>query len=80
MVSLGVPLGLFAALLIGRVAAALLYGLAPTDPAAFVGACVLLTAVALGASYIPARRAARVDPVAPAVQDRPAHPSFEVKR
>ena len=63
MVSLGVPLGLFAALLIGRVAAALLYGLAPTDPAAFVGACVLLTAVALGASYIPARRAARVDPV-----------------
>jgi predicted permease len=63
MVAIGVPLGLLGALLIGRVAAAMLYGLAPTDPVAFVAACVLLTAVVLGASYMPARRASRVDPV-----------------
>ena len=63
MLAVGVPLGLLAALLIGRLAAALLYRLEPTDPAAFVAACVLLTAVALGAGYLPARRASRVDPV-----------------
>jgi ABC-type lipoprotein release transport system permease subunit len=50
-------------MLIGRLAAALLYGLAPTDPVALVAACVLLAAVAFGAGYLPARRASHVDPV-----------------
>ena len=40
-----------------------LYGVSPTDPAAFVAIAALLTLVALAASFIPARRAARVDPL-----------------
>ncbi len=63
MALLGVPLGLVGALAIGKLAAALLYDLAPTDLAAFAAAAVLLTAVVLAASYLPARRASRVDPV-----------------
>ncbi|HEX5048258.1 MAG TPA: ABC transporter permease [Gammaproteobacteria bacterium] len=63
MAGIGVPLGLVGALLVGRLAAALLFGLAPTDPLAFGAAGVLLAAVVLGASYVPARRASRVDPM-----------------
>jgi len=41
----------------------LLFGIAPTDPATFVCAVLLLTTVALLASYVPARRVARIDPM-----------------
>jgi ABC-type antimicrobial peptide transport system permease subunit len=47
----------------GRAAAALLYGLKPYDPPTFALAAALLAAVAISASFIPARRAARVDPM-----------------
>jgi ABC-type lipoprotein release transport system permease subunit len=40
-----------------------LFGLAPTDPLSVAGAAVVLAATVLGASYWPARRASRVDPV-----------------
>jgi predicted permease len=63
MAGLGVPVGLVAALLIGKVAAALLFDMAPTDPRAIVAAVLVLAAAVLGASYWPARRASRVDPV-----------------
>jgi predicted permease len=63
MAGIGVPVGIVAALLIGNIAAALLFGLAPTDPRAIVVAVVLLAAAVFGASYWPARRASRVDPV-----------------
>jgi ABC-type antimicrobial peptide transport system permease subunit len=63
MAGIGVPVGLVAALLLGNVAASLLFGLAPTDPRAVVAAAVVLAAAMLGASYWPARRASRVDPV-----------------
>ena len=63
MTGLGVPVGIAAALLIGNLAASLLFGLAPTDPGAIVAAVVLLAAAVFGASYWPARRASRVDPV-----------------
>jgi predicted permease len=63
MVVVGVPVGLGAALLIGDLARALLFGLAPTDSRAVAAAAVVLTVVVLGASFWPARRASRVDPV-----------------
>jgi ABC-type lipoprotein release transport system permease subunit len=44
-------------------AASLLFGLTPTDPRAIVAAALLLGAAVFGASYWPARRASRVDPV-----------------
>jgi predicted permease len=47
----------------GRAAGALLYGLKPYDPVAYVLAVALLAVVAISASFIPARRAARVDPM-----------------
>jgi len=60
---LGVALGLAGALVLSRVMAGYVYGITPTDPLTFALASLLLTAVALLASYIPARRAARVDPM-----------------
>lgn len=63
MVGIGFPIGIVAALLIGNVAAAFLFGLAPTDPPAIGAAVLLLAGAVLGASYWPARRASRVDPV-----------------
>jgi predicted permease len=63
MTGIGVPVGIVAAFGVGNFAASQLFGLAPTDPRAVVAAAVLLAASVLGASYWPARRASRVDPV-----------------
>jgi predicted permease len=63
IVGTGLGLGAVAALAVARVAKGLLLGVAPTDPAVFVCAMGMLVAVALVASYLPARRASRVDPV-----------------
>jgi putative ABC transport system permease protein len=60
---LGVFLGVAAALALTRLMASLLYGVKPWDPAAIVSVAVLLSAVALLATYFPARRASRVDPM-----------------
>jgi putative ABC transport system permease protein len=46
-----------------RFASAVLFGVRPTDPLALAGAMLTLMVVSLAACYIPARRAARVDPV-----------------
>lgn len=59
----GVVIGVGAALALTRVIASMLFGVKPWDPAVFIGVAVLLSLVALLATYLPARRAARVDPV-----------------
>ena len=60
---LGVVAGLAGALALGRVIGAMLYGLKPWDPATLAASAVLLLAVALAAGWVPARRAAGVDPM-----------------
>lgn len=60
---LGLGIGVVVSLAITRVLGSLLFGVAPTDPLSYLGAAVLLGAVAVLAGWIPARRAARIDPV-----------------
>jgi ABC-type antimicrobial peptide transport system permease subunit len=62
-VIVGVALGVAAAAAISQVLASVLYGLSPIDPIAFVGVTLFLVAIALLASFIPARRAMRIDPM-----------------
>ena len=59
----GVLIGLVAAIGLTRLMGALLYGVDPVDPATFGIVAVGLTAVSLLASYIPAAKASRIDPV-----------------
>jgi predicted permease len=58
-----VAIGLAGAVLMGRFASSVLFGVQPTDPGALAGAAVMLAAVSLASTYLPARRASRVDPV-----------------
>jgi putative ABC transport system permease protein len=63
LVLIGVVLGIVGALAMTRFLSSLLYGVSVTDPVTFVAIPLLLAAVALLASYIPARRAMKVDPM-----------------
>jgi predicted permease len=60
---IGVGVGFLCAAIEASVLANNLYGVAQTDPITFVGVALLLTSVAIAASYIPARRAMKVDPI-----------------
>ena len=59
---IGVVLGLMGALLLSRAMTSYVYGITSTDPLTFAAASLLLTTVSLFATYIPARRAAKIDP------------------
>jgi putative ABC transport system permease protein len=61
--AIGIAIGLIGALAVTRFLRTMLFGVSPFDPASFIGVSVMLTSIALLASYIPARRAAKVDPV-----------------
>jgi putative ABC transport system permease protein len=61
-VAIGLLIGLAAALALGRVLGALLYEIRPTDPAVLVTVAAALSIAAALACYLPARRAAHLDP------------------
>jgi macrolide transport system ATP-binding/permease protein len=63
LVIAGVAIGLVACFAITRLMSSLLFGVTATDPATFIGVSILIVLVALAASYIPARRAMRLDPM-----------------
>jgi putative ABC transport system permease protein len=63
LVAIGLVAGLAGALALTRVLRSLLYGVSPTDLVTFAGVPLLLAAIALVAAYLPARRAAQVDPM-----------------
>jgi putative ABC transport system permease protein len=62
LLAVGLLVGVVTALAAGRTAGAMLFGLQPHDPATLVTAAAALAAIALGASYIPALRASRLEP------------------
>jgi len=59
----GAGLGVAGAFIVAHFMAGLLYGVSPNDPPTFAGVTIVLTIVALAASYIPALRAMRLDPI-----------------
>jgi predicted permease len=63
LVGVGVAIGLAGAAALTRLMRTLLFGVGPLDPATYAGVCALLVGAALVAGYLPARRAARVDPM-----------------
>jgi len=63
LVAIGLVIGLGASLATTKTAATLLFGLKPNDPLTIAMASAVLIVVALLAGYLPARRAARVDPM-----------------
>ncbi|HET7462941.1 MAG TPA: ABC transporter permease [Longimicrobium sp.] len=63
LIGIGLLIGVPAAFLLARVLRGALYGVSASDPVTFAGIVALLTSVALAASWLPARRAARVEPM-----------------
>ena len=59
----GLGAGMLLFLAAGRIVESLLYGVSPRDPITLIGASLLVALIALVASYAPARRAARIDPI-----------------
>ena len=60
----GIGIGVMSAFAATRILSSLLFQVSPTDPVTYLSVSVLLVSVALAACYLPARRAARLDPMA----------------
>ena len=63
LAAIGIVLGVAGAFVLSRAIRAMLYGTSPTDPIVFAGSAIFLATVVIVASYLPARRATRVDPM-----------------
>jgi putative ABC transport system permease protein len=63
LIGAGLAVGAGSALILTRLIVSLLFEVSPTDPIVFAGVTMLLVLVALAACFVPARRAARVDPM-----------------
>ena len=64
LVALGASIGVAASMMLGRLVRGLLFEVTATDPVTFVAMVSVLTVVGVLASYLPARRASRIDPMA----------------
>jgi ABC-type antimicrobial peptide transport system permease subunit len=69
LTAIGLAVGLAICAIAGRALGHLLYGVTPTDAVTWISVIALLSAVSLGACWLPARRAARVDPMFALRQD-----------
>jgi ABC-type antimicrobial peptide transport system permease subunit len=63
LTGIGLGVGLLLAAGVGQLLRSQIFGVSPLDPVTFVGVVLLLAAVAFLAAWLPARRAARVDPI-----------------
>ena len=63
IVASGLTVGLLAALAVGRLVSDFLVGITPSDPITYVGVSILLATVACVATYVPTRRATKIDPM-----------------
>jgi ABC-type antimicrobial peptide transport system permease subunit len=63
LVGMGLAIGVAGALAVSRLVTRLLFGMSAMDPVTFGGVCLVLLSVALLASYVPAWRASRLDPL-----------------
>jgi ABC-type antimicrobial peptide transport system permease subunit len=62
LLAIGLVLGVAGAIVAARVIQGLLFGVEPYDPTTFIGVAVLMATIGIGACWLPARRAARIDP------------------
>jgi putative ABC transport system permease protein len=74
LAGLGVAMGMLMSLALGRIIGSRLYGVSSTDPATWAGAALLLACVALAATSMPARTAARVEPMTVLREERAGPP------
>jgi ABC-type antimicrobial peptide transport system permease subunit len=69
LTAIGLGLGALLSAVVATLLRGVLFGVTPTDPATYLGVFVLLACVSLSASYLPARRVSRLDPVRALRQD-----------
>ena len=63
LIGIGLCFGIVGTLVLGRILSSMVFGISPLDPITYVGVSTLFTVVILLACYIPARRAAKIDPM-----------------